>query len=131
MKTGTTPEVKVKRFHIDGAGARPNGGGSGYAWIRLGTENQRVKRIDGLTNNQAEYRALLAVLEYVTGGSHLSISTDSQLVCEQFCGRYAVRDPKLKELLSQARKIIAEKDLTVEVRWIPREQNFAGRLLEM
>jgi ribonuclease HI len=130
MKAGTTQEVKLKRFHIDGAGARPNGSGSGYAWIRLGTEIQRIKRVDGLTNNQAEYRALLAVLGYVARESHLVISTDSQLVCEQFCGRYAVRDPKLKALLSQARQIITEKDLTVEVKWISREQNFAGRLLE-
>jgi|ERR1019366_3905761 ribonuclease HI len=124
----TTGTLKV--FHVDGAGARPDGTGSGFAWVRIGTEKQRVKRVDGLTNNEAEYRALLAVLKYLAEGSRARIFTDSQLVCEQFNGRWAVNDPKLIDLLSRARDLIENKSLHVEVAWIPRGQNEAGKLLE-
>jgi ribonuclease HI len=120
----------VKLFHIDGAGQRPDGRGSGYAWVRLGTDKQRIQRVHGWTNNEAEYRALLSVLKYLADGSRAKIFTDSQLVCQQFNGRWAVNDPKLIPLLSRARDLIENKSLQVEVAWIPRGQNEAGKLLE-
>jgi ribonuclease HI len=130
MKAGTTGEIKLKRFHIDGAGAGPDGLNSGYAFVYLGTDVQRVRRNDGMTNNQAEYQGLIAVLKYVAAGSHVLISTDSELVCKQFNGEYAVRNRTLNELLTTARQLISEKHLHVEVRWVSRDQNLAGRLLE-
>jgi ribonuclease HI len=121
---------KLKLFHIDGAGQRPDGTGSGYAWVRIRTGQEYLKRIDGLTNNVAEYRGLLAVLRHVTEGSHVEICTDSMLVAQQFSGNWAVNDPKLVRLLSAARELIADKDLTVQVTWISREENAAGKVLE-
>jgi hypothetical protein len=41
-----------------------------------------------------------------------------------------VNDPKLIPLLSRAREFIEKKSLNVEVVWIPRERNEAGKLLE-
>ncbi len=120
----------MKIFHIDGAGAGPDGLNSGYAFVYLDTDVQRVRRNDGMTNNQAEYMGLIAVLRYVTAGSDVLIFTDSDLVRKQFGGQYAVRDRKLKELLATARRLIGEKDLHVEIKWIPRDANLAGRLLE-
>jgi len=32
-----------KLFHIDGAGARPDGTGSGFAWVRLDRDEERVR----------------------------------------------------------------------------------------
>jgi ribonuclease HI len=122
--------VQIKVFHIDGAGARPDGTGSGFGWVRLGTDKQRVRWVDGLTNNQAEYRGLISVLEYLAVGSCALIRTDSQLLCEQFNHRWAVNDPQLLGLLSDARDLIGEKELDIEVRWIPREENVAGKLLD-
>ena len=81
----------MKTFHIDGAGAGPDGLNSGYAFVYLGTGIQRVRRNDGMTNNQAEYSGLIAVLKYVAAGSQVSIYTDSELVCKQFSGQYATR----------------------------------------
>jgi ribonuclease HI len=123
-------ENNLKNFHIDGAGARPDGTGSGYAWVRIGTDKQRIKRVDGWTNNEAEYWALVSVLKYLAGGSRVRIYTDSQVVCQQFNGKWAVNDPKLIDLLSRAREFIENKSLDVEVVWIPRERNEAGKLLE-
>jgi ribonuclease HI len=122
------PTVKV--FYVDGAGARPDGTGSAFAWIREGTDIVRVKQINGLTSNQAEYRGLIAVLRYVSHRSQVMIFTDSQLVAEQFAGRYAVRDKELARLLSEAQEIIWEKALDVRVKWIPREENLVGKYLE-
>lgn len=120
----------MKVFHVDGAGARPDGTGSGFAWVRIGTDKQRIKRIDGLTNNQSEYRALLAVLQYVAEGSHVRVCSDSMLLVQQFAGTWAVNNPELEKLLSNARELIDAKGLHVEVRWVPRGQNEAGKLLE-
>ena len=123
-------KATLKVFHVDGAGRRPDGTGSGLAWVRLGTEKQRIKWVDGWTNNEAEYQALNSVLKYLADGSRAHIYSDSQLVCQQFAGRWKVNDPKLNTLLSTARDLIKSKSLQVEVRWIPRERNFAGKLLE-
>jgi ribonuclease HI len=123
-------ESEMKTFHIDGAGPRPDGTGSGFAWVRLDRDEERVRRVDGLTNNQAEYRGLIAVLKYLSPGSSARIHSDSQLVCEQFNDRWAVHDPDLRALLQKARDLIESKELSVQVRWIPREENLAGKLLD-
>src|ERR1700730_9023462 len=91
--------VHCKTFHIDGAGARPGGSGSGFAWVRLDRDEQGLRGVDGMTSHQAEYRGLLSVLKYLSPGSSARIHTDSQLLCEQFNDRWAVHDPDLRDLL--------------------------------
>ncbi len=120
----------MKEFHIDGSGARPDGTGSGFAWVRIGTEEQRIYRVDGLTNNMAEYRALISVLKHLAKGNRARIFTDSQLVCQQFNHRWSINDPKLIRLLDRAEDLIEESELEIEVQWIRREENVAGKLLE-
>jgi ribonuclease HI len=121
---------RFKAFHIDGAGPRPDGTGSGFAWVSLDRDEERVRRVDGLTSNQAEYRGLIAVLKYLLPSSSARIYTDSQLVAEQFNRRWAVNDPDLRALLQKARDLIEDKELSIQVRWIPREENLAGKLLD-
>ncbi len=133
MKPNQNGEEKLrelKTFHIDGAGARPDGTGSAIAWVREDRDIVRVRQVDGLTNNGAEYRALIAVLKYVLPRSRVLVKTDSQLLAYQFCGDYAVRDKELARLLSEAQEVIWEKALRVTVKWILREENLAGRYLE-
>ncbi len=123
-------DENLKSFFIDGAGARPDGHGSGFAWVRVDRDAQLVQRVDGLTNNVAEYRALIAVLKYLASGSTAVIRSDSQLVVQQFNGVWAVRDPHLVTLLSKARDLIEKKGLDITLRWIPRGENLAGKLLD-
>jgi ribonuclease HI len=85
-----------KIFYVDGAGRDVHGKGSGFAWVRKDKEKQRVRWIDGLTNNQAEYWALIDVLRYLACGSRAVIFTDSQLVAYQFSGEYRVHNSQLK-----------------------------------
>jgi ribonuclease HI len=127
---GQRRDVPLHRVYIDGAGARPEGMGSGYAYLNETTGRQRVKRIDGLTNNQAEYRGLKYALMNVPKGSRVTIFTDSQIVCFQFNGTYRVRDAALQQLLARVKEIIRERRLLVTIEWVPRERNQAGPLLE-
>ena len=46
---------EVVRIYTDGAGKRPDGNGSGFAWVREDTRERHVERIPGLSNNEAEY----------------------------------------------------------------------------
>jgi ribonuclease HI len=115
--------------HCDGAGCRPDGKGSGFAWIQPTPRQQHVERVDGLTNNQAEYRALISALTAIPDGSTAHVFTDSQVMCSQFIGHYRVRHPELAQLLSHVHTLIKEKNLTVDLQWVPRHKNLAGKLL--
>jgi ribonuclease HI len=117
------------RIFCDGSGVRPDGTGSGFAWVRPETGQKNVQRVDGLTSNQAEYRALLSAIESLPDDAEGEIFTDSDLVACQFKGTYAVRDPKLRSLLIEIRGAIERKRLKITVGWVPREENPAGKLV--
>lgn len=87
------------------------------------------------SNNIAEYRALILLLrrleELVGSGATIGrcrVSGDSQLVVRQMEGRYRVREPHLVALHAEAWGLAAP--LPVSFRWVPREKNRAGHLLE-
>jgi len=115
--------------HCDGAGCGPNNQGSGIAWIQPITKQQHVERIDGLTNNQAEYHAFISALKSLPNGSVAHVYTDSQLMWSHFIGKYRVYSPELLDLLSQVHALIKEKNLTIDLEWVRREKNLAGKLL--
>jgi len=129
MKTGISAK-HLKHFYIDGSGEGPDGTGSGWAWIYVDKDKQQIERLDGLTSNEAEYRALIGVLQYVSRGSSVLIFTDSALVANQFSGKFRVNEPRLKKLLDEAKSLIHDRNLEVEVEWISRTENLAGKLLD-
>ena len=134
MKTKKTSDISAKavapiRVHVDGAGARPDGKGSGFAWIEEGTGRRHVCHQDGLTNNEAEYLALRSALEHLPSGSIAEIFTDSMLVYSQFNGLHRVCGAKMSRLLGAVKDVIAKNRLTVNVIWKPRQENLAGKLL--
>jgi ribonuclease HI len=120
---------KPLTIFIDGAGSRPDGNGSGFAWICTTTKEKRVERVPGLTNNQAEYRSFIAALSALPDGSRAELFSDSQLLCCQFEGTYKVNDPQLADFLAQIRSLIKEKQLSVTLQWVSRSRNAAGKLL--
>ena len=83
----TSDPVKV---YTDGAGMRPDGKGSGFAWIIPATGEKKIIREDGLTNNQAEYRAILSAVENVADNISVQIITDSENTCCQLLVDYVV-----------------------------------------
>lgn len=124
-------DVKKKRrtFYVDGSGMSPDGSGSGYAWIAEDGSKYGIKRRDGLTNNQAEYKALILLLKHLRPGSRVLVRSDSKLVVEQVQRKCECRDPKLFQLLARVRFIVGERDIELRVEWIPRSQNKADHLL--
>ncbi len=113
--------------HIDG-GARGNPGPAGYGVHIESDGGGLVAEIYGFlgvaTNNTAEYAALLALLEYAAqaGAASLRVLSDSQLLVRQLQGEYRVKDPKMKILVAEARRIISGLP-HCSFEHVPREQN--------
>jgi ribonuclease HI len=117
-------------IYIDGKGCQPDKSGSGFAWIapKIGWRN--VQWEDGLTNNQAEYRALLDAVRALPDKSRALIFTDSQLVAEQWSGRWSIKHSDLLELWEEIVRELKRRSSGIEVLWIPRARNFADALLK-
>jgi hypothetical protein len=60
------------------------------------------------TNNIAEYAALLALLEHAGAlrPESLTIRSDSELLIKQMKGEYRVKDPKLRILHGEAKRLL-------------------------
>lgn len=121
--------LKTIRIYCDGAGAAPDGKRSGFAWLREDTGEQHIERVDGLTNNVAEYRALIAALKSVQHGKTVELLTDSLVVVSQLRGEYRLLDPKLAKLAAEVKTIAEQKRLSLKFTWIRRTENRAGKLL--
>jgi ribonuclease HI len=119
----------VIRIFTDGAGQRPDGHGSGFAWLREDTNERHIERIPGLSNNEAEYRGIISALKSLSKGSGVEILSDSLLVVSQLSGEYRIRNPKLETLANEVKTIVEQNQLRLEIKWIPRAENRAGNLI--
>jgi len=118
-------------------GARGNPGPSA-AGIVVEDANGRALVKRGIllgrgTNNEAEYRALIAALEEAArlGAREVEARADSQLLVRQIEGRYRVKAANLKPLFAKVRGLLEQFE-----RWrvvhVPREENQAAdRLANM
>ncbi len=113
--------------HVDG-GARGNPGPAGYG---VAIEDQGGRRVAGLseylghrTNNYAEYRGLLAALEYALshGPKALKVISDSELMVRQIKGVYKVRNAALLELYQKAQQLIRQLEW-FQIGHVLRESN--------
>jgi ribonuclease HI len=77
-----------------------------------------------MTNNQAEYRALLLGLTAIKryAPSSVRVLLDSELIVRQMRGEYRVRDEGLRELYEQAVALIKSLP-AVNFAHVPRAQN--------
>jgi ribonuclease HI len=106
--------------HVDG-GARGNPGSAGYGAVITDTNGtilaELCQGIGIATNNVAEYRGLIAALEWALAHGHtrLHVKSDSQLIVQQMLGRYRVKHEGLLPLHRQARDLAARiGDVTFE-----------------
>jgi ribonuclease HI len=85
-----------------------------------------------MTNNQAEYNALIAALKKLKKLHHseskdsnplIIVHSDSELVVKQLNGQYKVKEPELKRLNGQVRELIQAIPAKIEFKHIRREQN--------
>ena len=119
--------------YTDGA-SRGNPGPSGYGVViqdARGTTLETLSQFVGdATNNVAEYRGLVAALEYAVSRQtrRLKIYCDSELVARQMQGRYRVQSLALKPLYERARQLAGQiSHFSIEN--LPREQNRQADLL--
>lgn len=71
----------------------------------------------GNTNNESEYAALIAALEYcVTKGLRPKVRMDSALVVNQCLGKWKVSEDRLRPLWYRARALL--KEVNGEISWI-------------
>jgi ribonuclease HI len=75
------------------------------------------------TNNEAEYAALLCLLEGARekSVSEIEIRGDSRLVVSQVGRKWKINFPHLRELASRAWELMDGMD--VRLVWVPREEN--------
>jgi ribonuclease HI len=113
--------------YIDG-GARGNPGPAGFG-VRIEKPDATLieefrESIGVATNNVAEYRALLAALEWARsyGASAVRIRSDSQLLVQQMLGNYKVKHPGLQPLHAKAR-LLAHQIGRVTFEHVRRESN--------
>ena len=113
--------------YIDG-GARGNPGPAGFG-IRIerdgGTLVEEFSEAIGVaTNNVAEYRGLLAALEWAKrhGARELHVRSDSLLLVQQMKGVYKVKNEGLQPLHARAR-VLAHDIGRVTFEHVRREQN--------
>ncbi len=85
---------------------------------------QGKKYLGQMTNNQAEYRALILGLQAIARyqPAAVQVCLDSELVVHQMNGRYQVRDAALRPLYQEAQKLAAALP-QVQFHHVPRRQN--------
>lgn len=84
----------------------------------------------GASNNEAEFNAVILALENLPGQARACIRTDSQVVVWHLTANHRNRHPTFLRKRAQVEEIVAQKDLKVEIQWIPRQQNRADRFLK-
>ena len=113
--------------YIDG-GARGNPGPAGFG-VRFETADGELveefgESIGVATNNVAEYRGLLAALEWARTHDHkaLHVRSDSLLLVQQMLGNYKVKNAGLQPLYARAR-LLAHEIGRVTFEHVRRERN--------
>jgi ribonuclease HI len=113
--------------YFDG-GARSNPGPAGYGVYIVDEVGNVLAELHGslgiATNNVAEYRGLIAALQWAVDHNltQITVKGDSLLIVEQMRGNYKVKNEGLKPLHMQARMLVMQIG-DVRFAHVPREQN--------
>ncbi len=121
-------------IYTDGA-SKGNPGRAGAGVVFCNQKNQVIKKYskflgEKLTNNEAEYLALIFALEkfkalfgkQLAKKSDIQIRSDSELVVKQMNGEYKVSEPKIQELFLKVWNLKIDFG-RVRFKSIPRNKN--------
>ena len=115
-------------IHTDGA-SRGNPGPAAFAYTIDGAGEDPIEeagRLGRMTNNQAEYTALVRALEHaleLAAESRVLVRSDSELLVKQMSGQYRVKNEDLRDLYEEARTLAARFGGGVTFQHVRREQN--------
>src|SRR3989337_2861069 len=100
--------METKRLIINTDGVSRGNPGAGAIGATIKNEPGRLitsisQSIGRATNNEAEYRAIIAALEKAIqlGAKQVEVRSDSELVVRQINGQYRVKNASLKPLYQQ------------------------------
>ena len=130
--------MRLEKVTISTDGASQHNPGPAAIGATLKDEQGKLaaqisQRIGIATNNQAEYRAVIAALRRAIGlgANKVDIVLDSQLVVRQISGQYRVRNTTLKSLLQEVKRLTEHLE-AFTVTHVSRNQNTeADRLANM
>ena len=116
--------MKISIF-VDGSGG-PNGG---YGFFVKETGESFYEKKPEITNNQAEYMAIISALKkFVDSDDEVIIYSDSKNTVNQLNHEFAINNEKLRDLARESWVIIG-KFSNLSIVWIPRKENLAGKML--
>ena len=132
VETGKDKLKKEKLVaYIDGSSIN-NPGDAGLGFVIKGESGEIVEeyyRYIGIkTNNEAEYEALIAVLNYILD-NNINITTiysDSSLMVNQLTGKFKVKSENIKPLFVQAHGLL-KKVKNLKIEYIERKYNLADK----
>jgi ribonuclease HI len=116
------------RIHTDGA-SRGNPGAAAYAYVITPDGAAPIEEagcLGEMTNNQAEYTALVRALEHALElgpDHHLMVHSDSELLVKQMNGQYRVKNEELRGLYDEAQGLRKRFTGGVTIRHVRRSQN--------
>jgi ribonuclease HI len=125
------PSKTQASCYTDGA-SRGNPGPSAGAYLLVDREGKIFEErgwfLGTCTNNEAEYKALIAGLSAAAGYGCdvLSVYSDSEVIIRQMEGAYRVNSARLKPLHSTARELLTRFRI-VRFRSVPRENPLIRR----
>ncbi len=121
-------------IYTDG-GSRGNPGKAGIGVVFCNEKEQIIKKFgeylgDNLTNNDAEYQAIIFALKKfksvfgkaIAEISEVEIRADSELVVKQLNGDYRLTDPKIQQFFIEIWNLKFDFE-SVKFKHIPREKN--------
>ena len=112
-------------IYVDGSG----GTNSGYGYFVKETGESFYEKKSDLTNNQAEYLAIISALKkYVDLSDEITIYSDSKNTVNQLNHEFAINNEVLRNLAREAWVIIG-KFSNLSIIWVPRKENLAGKML--
>ena len=112
-------------IYVDGAG----GENSGYGFFVKETGESFYEQKPNITNNQAEYLAIIAALKkFVDSDQEIIIFSDSKNTISQLNHEFAINNEQLRLLAQEAWQLIG-KFSNLKLTWIPRKENLAGKML--
>ena len=122
----TIGSIKLKiSVYVDGSG----GSNGGFGFFVKETGESFYEKKSEITNNQAEYMAIISALKkFVDSDDEVIIYSDSKNTVNQLNHEFAINNEKLRDLARESWVIIG-KFSNLSIVWIPRKENLAGKML--
>ena len=111
--------------YVDGSG----GSNGGFGFFVKETGESFYEKKSEITNNQAEYMAIISALKkFVDSDDEVIIYSDSKNTVNQLNHEFAINNEQLR-ILAQESWLLIPKIPELKIKWIPRKENLAGKML--